>query len=124
MYNYATIGDHVLIGGLYGHDFEVINNKIGVLLNIYSLIADNRIKYLAKIKIEEYEFPIDMRYVYKISNHFIDPILLSNNIVNELYQYHDVKSSIIGIDETSGNRVVICDNSLNSKTLLTISTLN
>lgn len=124
MYNFAHIGDNVFIGGLLGDDFKVINNKIGILKNIYAFTSDNTIKYLANIKIKQYEFPIDMRYVYDLKNSSTDPIFLSNDVVSELYQYHDVKSAHIGVEDKTGNRVALCKTSLGSGIMLVISTLN
>lgn len=124
MYDFAAIGDSVYVGGLQGNEFDQINNKVGVLKKIYSLISDNQIKYLANVKINDYEFPINLNYVYKLNTVITDPIFLENNILNEMYQLHDVCSATVGVDQMTYNRVVVCQTSADLKLMLVISTQN
>lgn len=124
MHDLAMIGDNVYIGGLYGDEFKLINNRIGVLKKIYSLISDNSINYLANIQMGKHWFSIDLKYVYKLSNNLTHPMFLNNNIDGELCQLHDIKSAELCVEEKTYHNISLCKTHGGLDVMLTISTLN
>lgn len=124
MYDFASIGDKVYIGGLYGDEFKIINNKFGTLKKIYSLIADNSLKYLGTIEMNNMQFAIDMKYVYKLSNLQVSLLSLTNNVLDEIYQLHCIKECEIPLEDTINNNISLCKTDTGINVILTISTLN
>ena len=124
MYGVASIGDKVYIGGLYGDDFKCVNNKIGILKKVYSITSENVINYLGEVQFGLLKIPVNLKYVYKLPNVSIDPILISPDILGELFWEHSIASAIVGIDDDTSNQVAICKTIDNRTQLLTLSTIN
>lgn len=62
------IGDRVYIGGIYGDDFEVVNNKLGRIDSIVFASYQGYSTYLVDVIIDGQIFPINIGYVYKIDD--------------------------------------------------------
>lgn len=62
------IGDKVYVGGIYGKDFEIVNNKIGTISNIVFASYQDYSTYLVDVVINGEIFPLNLSYVYKLND--------------------------------------------------------
>ena len=120
----AMIGDKVYISGLYGSDFKLINNKVGVLKKIFSITSNNSVNQLGEITMGGHSFPINLKYVYKLKNSNISPILLSDDMLDDLFFEHNIRDAVVGIDDENHHQIALCNTNENKGMLLVISTLN
>lgn len=120
----AMIGDKVYIGGLYGDDYNLVNNKVGILRKMYNITSNKTVNYLGEIDMGMVRIPINLKFVYKLNSDIISSKLLSEDIVSEMFFEHNIKTAIAAIDDATHHQVALCDTNDNHKISLIISTLN
>lgn len=62
------IGDKVYVGGIFGDDFKIINNKTGTVKRIMFSSNENYNTYLIDVDINGDIFPLNLSYVFKVDD--------------------------------------------------------
>lgn len=123
--DFITIGDQVYIGGLFGEDFEDINNKIGFIKKIIAASNKTSITYIADVVIDDTIIPINFDFLYKIDDDYrIDSILSNFDVVTDILYRLDVSIYNIGVDGDTGFPIILCETTNKKYEILTGSMLN
>ncbi|MFW5847591.1 MAG: cytochrome c1 [bacterium] len=91
------IGEKVLIAGLYGEKHEIVNNKIGKIINIGAVDSDISMIYFARIQVNDYVTDISLDYIYKIPNK--KQKQLYNNHYHTYFKDHQIIEYDIFVDD-------------------------
>lgn len=74
--NRVETGNTVLVSGLYGKEFKYINNRYGIVKNIYIKIDKENTYHIADIEL------LDSRKIYSVNFDYIYNLKLKNKIEN------------------------------------------
>jgi hypothetical protein len=118
-------GNTVLISGLYGKNFKFINNKCGIIKNIYLRNERNELLHLADVKLDEDGtiHAVNLDFIFKLnSNKCVDNIVQHLVSVDNPVLYYVRKKSIKSImnfyDEVGQYMSLCVDNKGKSHVLL------
>lgn len=120
------VGDKVFIGGLFGKDFDEINNKVGQIEKIIvSSTPENTTVYLAEINIGKYTIPVDFHFIFKLNDDGLDVDLTEElySPITHFFRKYKVVQSKLAIDPL-GQAFCFCITMDNKIETLTLTNLN
>lgn len=84
-YNGIETGNTVFVSGLIGKNYSFINNRYGIVKDIYLTSDNNKISYIAEIEFHGDKDPyfVNFDYIYKIGKK------LNNQALNDIIFYHN-----------------------------------
>lgn len=125
--NEIQIGDRVYIGGIFGDDFKMINNKVGIVKRIMFSSSEHYATYLVDVSINGKIFPLNLSFVYKLDDFDIydyDGLLNGSSPL----EFYFKKFRIIGrpslLYDQLGLNHLYCKTKDNNIQPLTITSLN
>jgi hypothetical protein len=126
MSDVVSIGDKVFIGGLFGKDFDEINNKVGEVEKIVvTSTPDNNTHYFAEVNIGKFIIPVDFHYIFKLNESGVDVDLTEelNSPITHFFRKYRVVQSKLAIDAL-GQSLCFCITMENNVETLTLTNLN
>jgi hypothetical protein len=96
-FNSIETGNTVYISGLPGKNFSLINNKHGLVKDIYLTYDNNRISYMARILLIENneECIVNFDYIFKVG-HKMNHYVIKKNL-KDCYPMQDENGQLLAI---------------------------
>jgi hypothetical protein len=122
----VEIGDKVYIGGIYGKDFEMFNNKIGKIDKIIFVSYEDYSTYLVDVMVNGIIFPVNFSYIFKVDD--LDTFDYDEILNDSPLDYYFKKNNITGkaiihYDEDGLNKV-ICKSQNNDAKVFYLTSIN
>lgn len=97
--NRIKTGDTVLISGLYGKNFQFINNKCGKIVNVFMRNDGDQIHHIADVMVDgsaEIVYQINFDFIYKLDfcTKIVDNISQHLFTMDNVYIYYIHKKHI------------------------------
>ena len=111
MVNYdVEVGDKIYVGGIYGDDFKMFNNKVGkvdaIIFNSNQFFST----YLVDVVVNKTIFPVNLSYIYKLNDldtYDYGDLLEDEEPLNHYFNKHNITGeAVIKYDEDGLNQVV------------------
>jgi len=123
-------GNTVLISGLHNKEFKFINNKCGIVKNIYIQQSDSQIFYVAEVELidSKKKYTINFDYLYKMQlkrvvDNIIQHIITLDNPVIYYWRKKSLQTSMAVQDEF-GQYLSICVDKKGKSHVLLFSGVN
>ena len=114
------------VGGIYGKDFDMINNKIGKIDKIIFASYEDYSTYLVDVIINGEIFPVNFSYIFKLDDldtFDYDGILEEYPIDYYFNKYNITGKAVIHYDEDGLNKIV-CKSKNNDAKVFYLTSIN
>ena len=120
-----TVGDRVYIGGLFGEDFDEINNRVGEVKKIVATSNVDKLTFFAEINLGKHTIPVDFHYIFKLDSSGIDVNLTEEYLspIMHFFKKYSVVKYKLGIDNF-GQAHCFCVTRENKVEVLTLTNVN
>lgn len=128
-FNSIETGNTVYVSGLPGKNFSFINNKHGIVKDIYLTCENEKISYVAEVVLfsDNNSYFVNFDYIFKVGNKINYADIKSLVWEEDPFNHYIMKKNIVNcqvMQDENGQSMAVCEDTSNRKHVFLYSGIN